>query len=122
MQVKITKEIDDPRVYDIKYGFNETLEDSKFLLNLPENFDAVAAAKKLDAKLCPYASPIKSSIIDIAIAVREVLGVQQYIGDPSSRKTIGNAVKEAYEIAGKIDCETIIERLMLRRNTLLKNK
>jgi hypothetical protein len=68
--------------------------------------------------LCPYSYGRKSNPIDVAVAVKEVLGFGKLgglIGDATSRKVILNAVKESTDKSGKVDCRRVLEELLHRK-------
>lgn len=99
----------------------ETPEDSRFLLDIPEGFNYDAAVDKIrEAIRLSVMSEGEGMTrgVDVAVAVKEHLGLSGYTGNSTATNVILNAMLETKEQYGVVSVEIVVGKLRTRRFAL----
>lgn len=96
--------------------FPETPEDSRFLMDIPEDQDMTAACLRLQDKLTQIIENMHMQHrVFLLTAIKEVLGLEGYTGNSNATMVILNAIRETEDMVGFPSPEIILQLLSIRR-------
>lgn len=99
----------------------ETPEDSRFLLDIPEDFNYDAAVGKIREAIGSSVMSEKEGMVrgaEVVVAVKQHLGLTGYAGNSAATRVILNVVDEVSREYGAVSAEIVVGRLRTRRLAL----